>query len=60
MLTSIAGSDDHPTWDVGDEVHMTVEQARVFADGDRAEVVRTGRKFETPESRRQRPDIPEG
>lgn len=48
MLTSAAG----PTgsWDVGEEVEMSGDEARVWADGVRGELVR-GVLVETPESR---------
>lgn len=49
MLTSVAGADF--VWQAGDEVDMTPEMARVWADGVRGELVR-GRKTETPERRR--------
>lgn len=62
MLTSIAGP--HMLWEEGQEVDMTPEEAGVWADGVRGELVRgpvvqtpekTGMRrgggFETPEGR---------
>lgn len=46
MLTSVAGPREH--WDEGQEVDMTPEQAKVWADGVRGELVR-GPAMETPE-----------
>lgn len=46
MLTSIAGPREH--WDAGQEVDMTPELAKVWADGVRGELVR-GPAVETPE-----------
>lgn len=48
MLTSVATADDY--WGYGEVVDMTPEQAQVFADGVRGELVR-GRPPITPESR---------
>jgi hypothetical protein len=47
MLTSAAGP--HGSWDEGEEVTMTPEQARVWADGVRGELVRPTTPTETPE-----------
>lgn len=46
MLTSVAG--EHTLWEAGEEVDMTPDQARVWADGVRGELVR-GPAVETPE-----------
>ena len=46
MLTSVAG--EHVLWEAGEEVDMTPDQARVWADGVRGELVR-GPGVETPE-----------
>ena len=46
MLTSVAG--EHTLWEEGQEVDMTPEQAKVWADGVRGELVR-GPAVETPE-----------
>lgn len=46
MLTSVAG--EHTLWEAGEEVDMTADQARVWADGVRGELVR-GPAVETPE-----------
>lgn len=47
MLTSVAG--EHVQWDEGDEIDMTPEQASVWADGVRGELVRPTDQVETPE-----------
>lgn len=62
MLTSVAG--EHTLWEEGQEIDMTPEQAKVWADGVRGELVRSpavetpektatrrGAGFETPEGR---------
>lgn len=51
MLVSVAGPDME--WQVGDEIDMTVQQARVWADGERGELVRDMRP-DTPEDSRRR------
>jgi hypothetical protein len=50
MLTSVAGSGTSPTWEIGEEVDMTPEQAQIWADGERGELVREP-AAETPEGR---------
>lgn len=57
MLTSIAGS--RVSWDLGEEVEMSPEEAAVYADGVRGELVR-GPAVETPEGRSARMETPEG
>jgi hypothetical protein len=47
MLTSVAG--ERFNWDEGEEVDMTPEQASVWADGVRGELVRPSTTVETPE-----------
>ncbi len=51
MLTSGAGP--QRSWEAGDEVAMTVDEAAVWADGVRGELVR-GQPLETPEANRRR------
>lgn len=46
MLTSVAGADF--AWDVGQEIDLPGAEAAVWADGVRAELVRTA-PVETPE-----------
>jgi hypothetical protein len=57
MLTSVAG----PTvqWHEGDEVQMSPEDAAVWADGVRGELVR-GIRPVAPEQRRRGVETPEG
>ena len=47
MLTSVAW--ETGSWDEGEEVDMTPEQAGVWADGVRGELVRPITVVETPE-----------
>lgn len=47
MLTSVAGQ--YFQWDEGDEVDMTPEEANVWADGVRGELVRPTTTVEPPE-----------
>ena len=61
MLTSIAGP--YSQWDEGEVVDMTPEEANVWADGVRGEVVRPTDLTETPErnvaARRGGVEVPE-
>lgn len=47
MLTSVAGP--HGQWDIDEIVDMTPEQANIWADGVRGELVRPSVSIETPE-----------
>jgi hypothetical protein len=47
MLTGVAGP--YGQWDEGEEIDMTPEQASVWADGVRGELVRPSTVVETPE-----------
>lgn len=51
LLTSVAGL--HESWQAGEEVDMTPEQAQVWADGVRGELVREV-PVETPEGNRRK------
>lgn len=61
MLTTVAGPD--LVWEAGQVVDMTADEAAVWADGERAELVRS-EPVETPEANRRkrgpRVEIPEG
>jgi hypothetical protein len=57
MLTSVAGQ--YCQWDEGDEVDMTPEQAAVWADGVRGELVRPSTTPDTPERRQAGVQTPE-
>lgn len=57
MLTDAAGLDAAGAdylWEAGEVVTMTPEQAKVWADGVRGELVRTTTAVETPESSARR------
>jgi hypothetical protein len=47
MLTSVAGP--HMNWDEGEIVDMSPEDAKIWADGVRGEIVRPVDLVETPE-----------
>jgi hypothetical protein len=51
MLVSVAGPDH--SWQAGDEIDMSVEDAAMWADGERGELVR-GESVETPEGNRRK------
>lgn len=57
MLTSVAGP--ARSWEIGEEVEMSGEEAQVWADGVRGELVR-GARVQTPESRGIPVETPEG
>jgi NADH dehydrogenase FAD-containing subunit len=55
MLVSVAG--EGTLWEEGEEIEMTPEQVKVWADGIRGELVRETR-VDTPERGRRRVEHP--
>lgn len=52
MLTDVAGPD--AVWHAGEDIEMTPEQAGVWADGVRGELVRPVAVVDTPEATSRR------